>query len=71
MLKITQENRNTGGSVDKNALLTQLHENGINIDVKFAKTINEDLIKIKNFGNITLRNISTEIKGIEQIEVST
>lgn len=65
LLKITQENRNTGGSVDKNALLTQLHENGINIDVKFAKTINEDLIKIKNFGNITLRNISTEIKGIE------
>ena len=65
LLKITQENRNTGGSVDKNALLTQLHENGINIDVKFAKTINEDLIKIKNFGNITLRNIGTEIKGIE------
>jgi hypothetical protein len=32
---------------------------------KFAKTINEDLIKIKNFGNITLRNIGTEIKGIE------
>ena len=65
LLKITQENRNTGGNVDKNALLTQLHENGINIDVKFAKTINEDLIKIKNFGNITLRNIGTEIKGIE------
>lgn len=65
MLKITQEHRNIGGSIDKNALISQLHEKSININVKFAKTISEDFIKIKNFGNITLRNISTKIKGIE------
>lgn len=64
ILSITNACRVSGGSIDKNSLITKLLEQGITIPTNPISKTAKDYIKLKDFSELALNNIKQDIKGI-------
>lgn len=64
ILSITSTCRVSGGSIDKNSLITKLLELGITIPTNPISKTTRDYIKLRDFGKLALNNIKQNIKGI-------
>lgn len=64
ILSITNACRVSGGSIDKNSLITKLLEQNITISTNPISKTAKDYIKLRNFGELALNNIKQDIKGI-------